>query len=170
METIGTYKEDASATGRINAWHMAWNLASDRFFGGGFSVATAQMFAKYAPDPTDIHAAHSIYFMVLGEQGFIGLFLFCLLWLLVWRTAGKLRTKALARPETQWLSPLGAMCQVSLVGYAVGGAFLSLSYYDLPYNVMVLVVLGHRWMEQKEWLNETTPAQQPVAAPPRLST
>ena len=29
-----------------------------------------------APDPLDPHAAHSIYFQVLGEHGFVGLFLF----------------------------------------------------------------------------------------------
>ncbi len=54
----------------------------------------------------------------------------------------------------EWLSHLGAMCQVSLAGYAVGGAFLSLSYYDLPYNILVLVVLGCRWMDQQEWVVE----------------
>ena len=57
-------------------------------------------------------------------------------------------------PQTQWLAQLGAMCQVSLAGYAVGGAFLSLSYYDLPYNILILVVLGCRWMDGKEWATE----------------
>ncbi len=34
MDTIGDYQNDSSAMGRINAWWMAWNLATDRFFGG----------------------------------------------------------------------------------------------------------------------------------------
>ena len=38
MSTISDYQSDASAMGRINAWWMAWNLASDRFFGGGFEM------------------------------------------------------------------------------------------------------------------------------------
>jgi hypothetical protein len=46
------------------------------------------------------------------------------------------------------------MLQVALVGYAVGGAFLSLSYWDLPYNFLVLAVLGNRWLERKKWLTE----------------
>lgn len=157
METIGTYKEDASANGRINAWKMAWNLASDNILGGGFAIYTPENFARYAPDPLDLHAAHSIYFMVLGEQGFIGLFLFCAIWVAVWRAGGRLRRQAKLLPQTAWLSDLGAMAQVSLAGYAVGGAFLSLSYYDLPYNLLVLVVLGNRWIEQKEWLKELPP-------------
>ena len=46
------------------------------------------------------------------------------------------------------------MCQVSLIGYAVGGAFLSLAYFDLPYNIMVIVVLARRWLDRKAWLEE----------------
>ena len=29
------------------------------------------------------------------------------------------------------------MIQVSLIGYAAGGAFLSLAWFDLPYNIML---------------------------------
>ncbi len=164
METIGDYQDDTSATGRINAWWMAWNLAKANLFGGGFMVYMPDLFARYAPNPTDVHAAHSIYFMVLGEHGFIGLFLFLLLWVFVWRSAGRLRLEGRQLPQTQWLSHLGAMCQVSLAGYAVGGAFLSLSYYDLPYNMLVLVVLGCRWMDGKEWVREAQEAQLKQAA------
>lgn len=155
MSTIKTYDQDTSAMGRINAWWMAWNLAKAHFFGGGFMVYTAPVFAQYAPDPTDVHAAHSIYFMVLGEQGFLGLFLFLLLWFFTWRSAGKLMREGRRQPQTKWLSDLGAMCQVSLVGYFVGGAFLSLSYYDLPYNVMAMVVIGCRYLDRKGWLEES---------------
>jgi hypothetical protein len=47
------------------------------------------------------------------------------------------------------------MMQVSLVGYAVGGAFLSLPYFDLPYNIMVMVVLARKWVERRAWENDT---------------
>jgi putative inorganic carbon (hco3(-)) transporter len=152
MNTIGEYRSDASAMGRINAWWMAWNIASDRFFGGGFSIYDLNVFGRYAPDPTDVHAAHSIYFQVLGEHGFIGLFLFMTLWFLVWLNAGRLRREAKKESSTQWLSDLGAMCQVSLVGYAVGGAFLSLAYFDLPYNILIMIVVGRRWIKRQAWL------------------
>ena len=155
MGTIGTYQEDSSANGRINSWWMAWNLAKANFFGGGFAIAKPELFALYAPDPSIVLAAHSIYFMVLGEHGFVGLFLFLLLWFFVWRSAGRLRKQGQKLPQTVWLAHLGGMCQVSLAGYAVGGAFLSLSYYDLPYNILILVVLGRRWMDGKEWVKET---------------
>lgn len=154
MGTIKSYDKDDSALGRINAWYMAFNLAKANFFGGGFQVGLPMLFAMYAPDPLDLHAAHSIYFMVLGEHGFIGLFLFLTLFVLVYRSAGRLRVQARAQPQTKWLSDLGAMCQVSLAGYAVGGAFLSLSYWDMPYDILVIVVIGCRWLDRKQWLTE----------------
>ena len=158
MDTIQTYSDDASAMQRINAWVMAWNIAKDNFFGAGFMVSKPFICAIYSPIPTDCRAAHSIYFMVLGEHGFIGLFLFLLMWFFVWRSADRLRAQGKKLPQTLWLSHLGAMCQVSLAGYAVGGAFLSLAYYDLPYNILILVVLGCRWMDGKEWIAEEAQA------------
>ena len=76
MNTIETFEEDKSAMGRINAWQMAFNLSSQHIMGGGFEAFQAQSFYLYAPEPSMVHDAHSIYFEVLGEHGFISLFLF----------------------------------------------------------------------------------------------
>ena len=147
MDSIGEYQQDGSAQGRINAWYMAWNLASHNLFGGGFAIYNPTTFLLYAPNPNDVHAAHSIYFQVLGEHGFIGLILYLLMWIFTWRWAGWLRTHAKSAVDTEWASVLGAMVQASLAGYAVGGAFLSLAYFDLPYNLLVIVVVTRRWVE-----------------------
>lgn len=146
MNTIQTYEQDESAMGRINAWWAAFNVAKNRITGAGFDMYTYEIFAQYAPNPTDLHAAHSIYFQVLGEHGFIGLFLFLAIWWSVWRSASRVIDQASKDPETHWCRDLGAMCQVSLIGYLVGGAFLSLAYFDLPYNLMVIVVLIKKFL------------------------
>ena len=159
MKSIGDYEQDGSAMGRINAWWMAWNLAKANFAGGGFDIYDANVFQAYAPNPTDIHAAHSIYFQVLGEHGFIGLLLFVLIWAFTWKSADFLRRKGREHPETTWTADLGAMSQVSLIGYLVGGAFLSLAYFDLPYNILVLVVASRRWLENWQREREVAPAK-----------
>jgi hypothetical protein len=84
--------------------------------------------------------AHSIYFSVLGEHGWVGLVLFLLLWLLALHLASRIASIASVQPGAAWARDLASMCQVSLVGYAVGGAFLSLAYFDLPYNLLVVLV------------------------------
>lgn len=149
MRSIGDYQTDGSAIGRINAWLMAVNLANDRPIGGGFSIITDQLFAKYAPDPLDVHAAHSIYFQVLGEHGYPGLILYLLLGYLAFRMAGQVRRMTRGVAEDRWMFDLVGMCQVSLVGFAVGGAFLSLSYFDLPYNVLVIIVCSMRYLRER---------------------
>jgi hypothetical protein len=91
--------------------------------------------------------------------------LFLMLWLFTWVSAGRLHKLGTANPETGWLSDLGGMCQVSLVGYAVGGAFLSLAYFDLPYNIMVLVVLGKAWYGREVWARDLVSTSSPVSRP-----
>lgn len=140
MDTISDYQADESAMGRINAWHMAWNLAKDRFFGGGYEIAEPYTFMMYAPNPSDVHAAHSIYFQVLGEHGFVGLGLYLLLGVLTWRSAAQIVRQASVQADLAWAGHLAAMVQCSMIGFAVGGAFLSLAYYDVPYYLMAVVV------------------------------
>lgn len=150
MSTIGTYETDGSAMGRINAWWMAWNLALDRpLFGGGFDIYNDAVFGQYAPVANDVHAAHSIYFQVLGEHGFIAFFLYMLVWWFTWRTAVWIRRNTSPDRENQWAFHLAAMSQVSLIGYFVGGAFLSLAYFDLPYYIMVALI-ATKWILQRE--------------------
>lgn len=154
MSTISEYQEDGSAMGRINAWGVAYEVAKNNLFGGGMSYQHQVFFILYGTHETVVRAAHSIYFQVLGNHGFGGLFLFLAIWFSTYRTAGWLRKNARQQPEAQWAADLGAMLQVSLVGYAVGGAFLSLSYFDLPYNMMILAVAAQVWVKSRGWERE----------------
>lgn len=140
MDSIADYANDESAQGRLNAWRMAYNLARDRFFGGGFDVSEPSIFFRYAPNPDDVHAAHSIYFQVLGEHGFVGLGLYLILGFLTYRNAAWIGRHTAGIQELHWAFGLARMIQVSLIGFAVGGAFLSLLYYDVPYYLMVALI------------------------------
>lgn len=144
MDTIENYQEDGSAMGRINAWQMATNLALDRpLVGGGFEIYDAHVFARYAPVPNDVHAAHSIYFQCLGEHGFVGLALYLALIIICWRRAGWIIRQTAKRADLKWAGQLAAMIQVSMIGFGVGGAFLSLLYFDVPYYLMgALLIAG----------------------------
>ena len=158
MASIGSYEVDRSAMGRISAWWAAWNSAWHYPFGVGFNGATPELFARFSPNPDVVLAAHSVYFQVLGNHGFVGLALFLGLWISTARIAGGLGAQKELAAEAKWTADLGAMCQVSLVGYAVGGAFLSLAYFDLPYIIMMLVVLARVWVDNKAWQTESAQA------------
>lgn len=163
MSTIQTYDQDASAMGRINAWWTTWNLAVDRFpIGGGFAMYEPDVFMRYAPNPENILVAHSIYFQILGEHGFMGLFLFLTIFGLTWINGSWVLRNTKNIPNLAWAHDLAAMCQVSLVGYAVGGAFLSLTYFDLPYYIVLILVVLRNIVDQQLTQSKTTT---PVAAP-----
>lgn len=150
INTIQNYEEDGSAMGRINAWYFAFNLATDRpLTGGGFGIFTKELFLSYAPDPLKHHDAHSIYFEVLGEQGFIGLFLYVTLWLLTYITCGNIKKQVQGNDNLRWAETLASMIQVSLVAYGVGGAFLGLAYFDLPYHIMTICVLCQMFVNKE---------------------
>ncbi len=130
MRTIETYQIDKSAQGRFRAWTYAIDVARERpFVGGGFEAFLGR---------TD---AHSIYFEVLGEHGFVGLALFLWLGWFTWRTGTWVIRKTKKLDELRWAGDLAAMLQVSLVGYAAAGAFLGLAYFDFYYHLVALMVL-----------------------------
>lgn len=146
MYTIKTYDEDLSAQGRINAWHTAFNVAKSNIAGGGFEVLNrAATFREYAPDPYVVFDAHSLYFEVMSEHGFIGLGIFLLLGLLTWLRGQQVIRRFKHDPEHKWAADLAAMIQVSLIGYAAGGAFLGMAYFDLPYHLMVIILLSAKF-------------------------
>lgn len=154
MHTIETYKEDQSAIGRIDAWTYAFNYALDHpLVGGGFEMFVGR---------TD---AHSIYFEVLGEHGFVGLGLFLLLGIFTWRTASWVVKKSKKIKELTWAYDLGLMMQVSLVGFASCGAFLGLAYFDLVYHIVAMVVLLRMIVTRK--LAELAAENQALDSPER---
>jgi len=145
MNTISTYEQDSSAMGRINAWHTAVNIANDRpLVGGGFELYSPATFARYAPDPEDVHAAHSVYFQMLGEHGYVGLLLFLSLGLAAWSTARRTIALAKSKPEYAWAGHLAHAFQVSLVGYTVSGSFVNIGYWELVYYEIVIVLVAWR--------------------------
>lgn len=179
MSTIGTYEEDGSAMGRIHTWKFCANLAAQRFTGGGFDIYNVPNLMTYGPpEARGVHVAHSIYFSVLGEHGYVGLVLFLLIWWLTFREAGKLRKVSKNKPELAWAYHLAGMCQVSLAGYLVGGAFLQLAYFDLPYNILVILVVTRRCLaengprpETAGAVSSTDPSRSAsLAAPPSHQT
>ena len=163
MDTINTYEQDGSVQGRFNAWGMAYNLANERpLVGGGFEVATRELFSRYASNTGDVpRAAHSIYFQALGEHGYVGLFLFLLLGFLTWRSGVWIIRNTKGLDEYKWASSLASMIQVSLIGFATGGAFLSLLYFNVPYYLMAAMVVT-RLIVEKE-LEEKASLAVPVA-------
>jgi O-antigen ligase len=112
--------------------------------GGGFELATSDVFARYALNADDVHAAHSIYFQMLGQHGFVGLGLYLLLGIVMWRTGTRIIRRSRHDPAHSWCGDLARALQVSLIGFAVGGLTVNIGYWDVIYFEMVIMVALER--------------------------
>ena len=144
IETLRNYEEDASANLRFMTWRMGYEIAKDRpIFGGGFHVFRFRStYDIYLPEyPSIAHDAHSIYFNLLGEHGWFGLALFVALVASTLMSLEKLRRLGTRDAEFEWASNYARMLQASLLAWLVTGAFLSVAYFDLGYQLFFLTII-----------------------------
>jgi putative inorganic carbon (hco3(-)) transporter len=144
MDTIeNASEEDGSFQQRLASWETAFNLAvANPVLGGGFSATQSpSVYAKYKPadDPTELRAAHSIYFQVLGDMGFVGLSVFLMIFFSGWLNSVAVIRGGSKIPGMEWAVDLSKMIQVSMAGYLVAGAALSMAYYDVTLALIVVL-------------------------------
>lgn len=146
MSTISSH-QDHSAQSRLYTWQMILNMAaSNPIFGGGYNVTeNPATWHRYAvTEWARAYSPHSVYFQALAEHGYVGLFLYLAIGILTWRLASRVAKAARDGPDADWVPPLMRMIQVSLMGFAVGGTFVNLVNYDLPYYLVAIVALVAR--------------------------
>ena len=160
MDTISDAQSDSSFMGRVRSWKMNTLVALDRpFLGGGFSSMEDQrVFDIYVnrfstldfiptEDPAGPLAAHSIYFEILGDTGFVGLGLFLAIMATGFNNLRVIRRLTIHRPEWAWAADLAYALRLTLVGYAVSGAALSMAYFELYYVFTTLISLLRKHVE-----------------------
>jgi len=168
MSTIQNYEEDASAQGRIRAWKFAYHLANARLTGGGFNPWNRQNYLAYLPDYDPKHqafVAHSIYFGVLGEHGWPGLLLYLGVMFLTWKRLGDVVKRTRGDPDRQWMADMAEAIKIGMVAYFVGGAFLSLAYFDLPWHFVAIGLILVRMSREAEGVKQPVAGDAPLRRP-----
>jgi probable O-glycosylation ligase (exosortase A-associated) len=130
---------DGSSASRLNAWRAGINMSFSHPFAQGFNAETPSNFMIYAPNPHDFVAFHSNYIQVLGKHGWLALICYLMVFLFTWIMSNKIIKITKDVEALKWASLLCRYLQVSLVAYIVGGAFLSLAYFDLPYHFVITI-------------------------------
>ena len=156
MSTIEDMNDDQSFMGRVFAWRVSSAIAlANPVFGGGFHAVQVQwIWDSFKADPGllgflqlpvptfSAKAAHSIYFEVMGDLGFVGLGLFLLILLrALWSRQAIKRTTARLGAPYRWASDMADMLMLAVLAYMVGGAAVSLGYYEVIYMVVMLMEL-----------------------------
>ncbi|MFC6669020.1 putative O-glycosylation ligase, exosortase A system-associated [Marinobacterium aestuariivivens] len=137
-EEVGEVRDGSSAS-RLNAWRAGINMSFSHPFSQGFNAETPSNFLIYAPNPNDFVAFHSNYIQVLGKHGWLAFISYLMVFLFTWIMASKITRMTKNIESLHWAGLLCRYLQVSLVAYFVGGAFLSLAYFDLPYHFVITI-------------------------------
>lgn len=131
LYSIQYAQTDGSFEGRVRSWHVAFWYANDHFpLGAGYNaLALPELYHKYYPNDSPL-VAHSMYFQVLGDQGYPGLALYLLMLLLALRNTQIVVRQTRDRPELAWAHDLAKMISVAMIAFCVGAAALSIAYWD----------------------------------------
>ncbi len=163
INTLNSYEEDGSATGRLDIWAVAIDIAARRpITGGGFYVHNTN-FAYVNQRADFFHKSfHSIYFEVLAYHGYVGLLLFLALGAAAYRSCTWMQKQTKNRPDLQNQNDLARMLQCCLISYFSAGAFQNLAHYDLYYGLLAIIIISRHLLEQKLRVPAPLGAHQPV--------
>jgi probable O-glycosylation ligase (exosortase A-associated) len=138
--SVERYSNDSSANSRFQSWAAAFRIANDYpVFGVGIrnsGMFTLQYGADYAG-----RAIHSQYLQTLADGGYPALALYLLALGSVYVAMKRTRRFLKGRTDLDARHAVSMMngIECSLLIFCVGGAFLSLEVFELPY---VIVLLG----------------------------
>ena len=152
----GSSGVDESAMGRIYAWMAAWGMAVENpFTGVGINnfYLNYYLFSPYWDGKN--HAAHSTWFQVLAETGFVGfgllITLIMLLFRRLWRT--EVECRLLPIKERNSIVTCNDGIFAGLIAFCVAGTFLSQGftwplYILLSMTVALAKILSERLADE----------------------
>jgi putative inorganic carbon (hco3(-)) transporter len=178
ISTIEDYNQESSALVRLLVWRWTLGYAMAHPFGGGF--------ASYVIDHVELpggaiefgRAFHSIYFEVLGEEGWVGLAMFLMLGFGTILSLRRLSKRVRGQPHLAWCGGLSDALQCGLVVFLSAGAFVGIAFQPMFWYTIALSVSLRQYVRRVErgaapgippgqtWRNgRAPPARTPVRLP-----
>lgn len=136
METIDEYETDNSFQGRVFAWQWAVEKLENNPFGGGLGSFHGAIY----PPTGHWKDAHSIYFELLGEHGYLGLIIYILLTLMVFLKCSRIQKDA-QKFNLQRYETIAVSIKAILIGFMVGGLSVSSTYHELYFFYIGITVI-----------------------------
>jgi O-antigen ligase len=94
-------------------------------------------------------APHSVYFEVLGEHGYPGLFLYlAMLTASLWGT-WRISRMPQDKPEQAWPAAFGRVLCVCIMLYCVGASFVGIAFQPLVYLFLGFYCSLYRWVHSQ---------------------
>lgn len=139
MGTLRNIESDDSAMGRVENWRLSFQEAvRNPMFGVGPDNHIP--YNRSLGVGVQVRVAHSVYFQVMGELGFLGftlymIFVFMAIGML-WRSWRYLKGVARQHPDLAWAEDLCFWTFCGYIGYSVGAGLLNMFYIEFPWYVV----------------------------------
>jgi putative inorganic carbon (hco3(-)) transporter len=131
ISTIGDYSEESSALVRVLVWKWTIGYALSHPVGGGFSAYLINSVTLPNGTVEVARAFHSVFFELLGEQGWVGLGLFVALMISTLIRLRGLSKRVRDVPGMRWCSDLSDAIQSGLIAFLAAGAFVGIAFQPM---------------------------------------
>lgn len=136
--------QDESGSGRVNYWLAALDMARDRPLGVGVNgynqLSTVYMGSEILGDST-FKSVHSLWMQGLTEVGWLGLGVFILMLLALFRLSRKAKRWLVDNEQYSDYFKLLAL-EAALLGYLVAGSFINRFRAEILYWMIVLLAIA----------------------------
>jgi len=146
MNTIGTYNADSSALVRLLVWKWTLEFSFTHPLGGGFNAFTVNVIevpgdeANPGGETQHGRAFHSIYFEVLGEQGWPGIVLFGIAGIGSIVQLRRLSRRIRNKPHLAWCVAMSDALQSGLMVFLSAGTFVGIAFQPIFWYFVVMGV------------------------------
>jgi putative inorganic carbon (hco3(-)) transporter len=151
MNTIQTYEEDTSATGRLHFWQVAMIMANaNPLLGVGFNAYNAA-YNTYDFSHGEYgrgRSVHSSFFGVLAETGYIGFALWVAVLLGAFWSCYCIQKHAVMGSIPVELAHGAAAFEASLVAFVVSGIFLPGQYGEMFFHFIGITIVLQQLADQ----------------------
>lgn len=162
ISSITAYKSDSSAQVRLLVWKWTLGFVTSYPLGGGFNAYIINQISVPGDslNPGGViqfaRAFHSIYFEVLGEQGWPGLFLFLAICGVVLMSTHNISRRAAKIPELEWCASFAVAIQAGMVAFMSAGAFVGVAFQPMFWYFVAMTVCLRSYLARVEAAGRTT--------------
>lgn len=161
VSSITDYQSDVgSAVLRLLVWQWTLDFVKSYPLGGGFHayIVNQIVLPGTAANPGGEiqfgRAFHSIYFEVLGEQGWPGLAMFLTIaFLALWNTFTVARA-AKRNPDFAWCGGLAIAIRSGLIAFLSAGAFVGIAFQPMFWYFVAVTVCLRAYIQRAEAVNK----------------
>lgn len=172
ISTIQNYSTEGSAFVRLQVWRWTWDYVAQNPLGGGFMVYVINSIQLPglnggAPEIQFGRAFHSIYFEILGEQGYPGMGLFLLITAFAVYRLRRTAKRAKLYPELEWVGGLSRALQAGMAVFLTAGAFVGLAYQPMYWYFIAMGVSlnAYMWRVERNMATQTSGWRAVAAVP-----